>query len=170
MPLRCPSQRSCLCHDTIRGPQGSSEVRPEAVFTPWFGSKPEICRAIATGCNVFGPSFSASQKAIFSDKLIANGDATSPETWTLTELWVHSLDKTLAKIGIGSTALAVDLQKYPKMSPNQLQTELGKRDTQKSGTTTWLPPNLSPIQPSHDCMSTSKIIDESDAGTIADDL
>ena len=62
--------------------------------------------------------FCASQKTIFIDELIANGEATSPESWTVTKLWVHSLDKTLAKIGIGSTALAVDLQKHPKMSTN----------------------------------------------------
>ena len=119
---------------------------------------------------MFGPSCFASQKAIFSDDLIANGEATSPETWTLTELWVHSLDKTSAKTGIGSTALAIDLQKFPKISPNELQTELGKRDTQELGTTTWLSPKLSTIQQPHDCMSTSKFIDENSSRTIADDL
>ena len=67
------------------------------------------------GATCLGP---LSQKAIFSDNLIAHGEATSPDTWTLTVLWVHSLEKTWAKTGIGSTALAVDLQKCPKMSPS----------------------------------------------------
>ena len=40
----------------------------------------------------------------FGPDLTAHVEAEPPEPWTMTELWVQSLDKTLAKIGIGTTA------------------------------------------------------------------